>query len=303
MQLSPALIHLLIHGVPTPQSLWVAWHWEPSIGLGLLLLAFVYLWGVGALWRRAGVNHGVRYWQVVSFLGGILTLCIALLSPLDTLSEVLFSAHMVQHLLLLLVAPPLFVLSRPWAVLLWAFPRVVRQRLGQWQRSRPVRYSWQIATLSPVVWGINTVVLWLWHAPALYQAAVADEVVHALEHSSFLIVATLFWWIVIYPQGGRRRYGVSLLYVFLTALQGGVLGALLTFSTALWYPVYAPLATAWGMTPLADQQLAGLIMWIPSGILYLLAAALLFIAWLAILERGMPQRKPVTIVTERLLPD
>ena len=303
MHIPLAMIHLLIHSASAPQHLWVAWHWEPSIGLGLLLLALVYLWGVGTLWRRAGINRGVQYWQVACFLSGILTILIALLSPLDALSEVLFSAHMVQHLLLLLVAPPLFVLSRPWAALLWAFPWTVRRQLGRWQCSRPVRYSWQIATLPPVVWVINTVVLWLWYAPALYQAAVANEVVHALEHSSFLMVATLFWWIVIYPQGGRRRYGVSLLYVFLTALQGGILGALLTFSTVLWYPVYAPLATAWGMTPLADQQLAGLIMWIPSGILYLLAAALLFIAWLAVLERGMPQRKSVTIVTERLLPD
>lgn len=254
----------------------------------LLLATVLYLWGVGALWQRVGANHGVRYWQVVSFLGGIMTVLVALVSPLDALSEALFSAHMVQHLLLLLVAPPLFVLSRPWATLLWAFPRPVRHRLGRWQRSKPVQHGWLILTLPALVWSLNTVVLWLWHTPTFYQAAVVNDFVHALEHISFLLTATLFWWTMIYPHAGRRYYGMSLLYIFLTALQGGLLGALLTFSSTLWYPVYAPFTTPWGLTPLADQQLAGLIMWIPSGILYLLAAALLFIIWLAVLERHAP---------------
>ncbi|MEZ4869287.1 MAG: cytochrome c oxidase assembly protein [Caldilineaceae bacterium] len=277
-----------------PQNLWQGWSWEPLVLFTLLVTALVYLWGVRTLWRRAGANHGVRYWQTACFLGGILTIFIALLSPLDLLSEALFSAHMVQHLLLLLVAPSLFVLSRPLAALLWALPWPLRLTFGRWQRRRWVQGGWRLFTIPLLVWSLNTVVLWLWHAPRFYQAALANEAVHALEHVSFLAAATLFWWTVIHPQGGRRYYGVSLLYVFLTTLQGGLLGALLTFSSTLWYPVYGPLAKPWGLTPLADQQLAGLIMWVPAGLLYLLAAALLFVVWLTVLEQGMQRRKPVT---------
>lgn len=277
---------LLAHTAPpTPQLLWWAWQWTPGVLLTLGLTLGLYLIGVLTLWRRVGWGRGVHYGQVAAFCGGIVTLFIALVSPLDALSAALFSAHMVQHLLLLLVAPLLLVWSRPLAALLWALPHPLRIGWGRWSHRSFCRMSWGLLTLAPVAWCLHSVAIWLWHAPALYQAAVRDEWLHLLEHGAFLGTALLFWWTVIYPHGGRRAYGGSLLSLFLMGLQGGVLGALLLFSAAPWYPVYAPLTARWGLTPLADQQLAGLIMWIPAGVLYLLVAAWLFLAWWAAVER------------------
>jgi len=298
--------HLLAHHPfpVTPATLWQAWNLAPALLIPLSLTMAVYGWGVWVLWQRLGWGRGVRHWQIGCFLGGWFTLVVALVSPLDGLSETLFAAHMVQHLLLLLLAPLLLVLSRPLTVLVWALPPRLRRQVGaQWPRRGWLRHTWHGLTLPPVVWLLHTALLWIWHTPTLYEAAVVNDWVHLLEHACFFGAAALLWWAVIHPRGGSRRYGIGILILFLTALQGGALGALLTFSPTPWYPIYGLFTRAWGLTPLDDQQLAGLIMWIPPGIFYLGVILALLVAWLAAVERGMERQEPPvrpTVVEERV---
>jgi cytochrome c oxidase assembly factor CtaG len=141
--------------------------------------------------------------------------------------------------------------------------------------------------------------IWFWHFPRPSHLVIEHSGFHVLEHLSFLGTAVAFWWVVLHP-GGRRRlsFGASILYVGITLCQSGALGALLMFSARPWYPAHAAGDALWGIAPLADQQLAGLIMWIPAGVVYLGAAALLFVQWMAADERAtlMRERPPAAAV-------
>jgi putative membrane protein len=270
-----------------PQSLWRTWNWEPMALLGLALAAWIYGRGVSALWRRAGAGRGIRYTKAVAFGGGLMALFAALVSPLDGLSAALASAHMVQHLVLILIAAPLLVLGGPLVPLLWAVPKPMRRALGGWWKQAVIlRAAWYAFTRPVVVWLLNAAAMWIWHFPALYQAALRSEFVHAIEHVCLFGTAILFWR-TIFPSGksGRLSYGTRVLYVFAMGTQSGVLGALLTFAPTPWYPAYAASVAAWGFTPLEDQQLAGLIMWVPAGLVYLHVAVFLFMTWLQVEKR------------------
>jgi putative membrane protein len=196
------------------------------------------------------------------------------------MGEVLFSAHMAQHELIIVVAAPLLVLGRPMIPFLWAMPMNSRRVLGRWTRSRIVSESWVFVTRPLNAFLIHLVVLWVWHVPALFQKTLTSDLVHTAQHSSFLFSALTFWWALIRGHGARNQYGTGALYLFATMLHTGLLGALLTFSSTVWYPDYADSAAPWGLTPLEDQQLAGLIMWVPPGVVYPLAALLLLAHWL-----------------------
>jgi putative membrane protein len=290
---TPSLAH---DGQPlAPHDLWAAWKWDPFILGGLLLAGWLYARGVRAVWRRAGVGRGTAIWRVVAFGGGLAALFIALISPLDALSGALFAAHMAQHLLLMLVAAPLLVLGAPPVSLAWAVPPAARRPLIHWWRGRQwLLAGWRALSQPTIVWALHVAALWLWHLPILYEAALRRELVHTLEHTSFFGTALLFWWTVAgrpfhTPDGRNERlsYGLGILYLFTMALQGGLLGFLLTFAGGLWYPAYAGSTAAWGMTPLADQQLAGAIMWIPANVIYMLGALILLGVWLQGLEQRM----------------
>jgi cytochrome c oxidase assembly factor CtaG len=167
-----------------------------------------------------------------------------------------------------------------------ALPSSWRQGLGQWwNATHLLKQLWHVLTRPLVVWFLHGLALWAWHTPGLYQAALASEPVHILEHSSFFLTALLFWWIVIAPSHRELDKGMAVLYLFTTALQSGVLGFLITFASFPWYPAYAQTTAAWGLTPLEDQQLAGAIMWIPAGVVYVVAAVVLFVLWLREIER------------------
>ena len=128
---------------------------------------------------------------------------------------------------------------------------------------------WRALSSPPVAWLLFAVVLWGWHLPALYEAALRNETVHAVEHLTLLLGVLLFWWVLLErTRPAHVRLGFAVAYLFTTTLQSGVLGALITFSSQLWYPYYAPLTAAWGLTPLQDQQLAGIIMWLPGGAVF-----------------------------------
>ncbi len=265
------------------------WSWEPGVLLPLLASAVVYARGAYALRRRAA-RGGVRSWEIAAFAAGWLTTALALLSPLHGASEQIFTAHMIQHELLMVVAAPLFVLGRPIPVMLWAFPRDTRRRLGDVAHARPVRGTWAALTRPVDAWLIYGIVIWVWHIPAFYDLTLRSDAVHALQHACFLGSALLFWWSML--RGGRRAAaGTAVLLLFTTAVHTSVLGALMTFSRTPWYPPYAAGAAAWGLTPMGDQQLAGLIMWIPLSVVYLVAALAVLRRWLADSEWTVAQRE------------
>jgi putative membrane protein len=236
----------------------------------LLIAALMYAFGTRQLWRRAGPGRGITRARVACFATGLVTLAIALFSPIDALSEGLFSAHMVQHLLLVIVAAPLLVLGEPQYVMLWILRVDARRSVAHWWRNaHRLRSIWHALSQPIVAWLLHVAALWAWHFPKVYDAALRDERIHIVEHLSFLLTALLFWWVVLDRR--RLRVGVATFYLFAAALQSTLLGALLTVARHPWYAAHLYSTQAWGLTPLEDQQLAGLIMWIPAGLVYLVA--------------------------------
>lgn len=270
-------------------SVWLAaagrWALEPVTIVLLAVTLVLYAAGVAALWRRAGVGRGIRRWEAAAFAAGVLIAGLALLSPLAWLSEVLFSAHMGQHEVLMLVAAPLLVFGRPLQALLWIVPAPRREALGRWAARPPLRQAAHAVTAPTAVFAVHAAAIWIWHVPRLYEAALHHDGLHAVQHVSFLATAALFWWGLVDGRYGRIGYGVAVLYVFLTALHTSVLGALLTIAPSLWYPSYAAAARDWRIDPLADQQLAGLIMWVPSALVFIAFGLALLAGWLGESER------------------
>jgi putative membrane protein len=270
-------------GYLAPDELWRAWTLDPWILVSVALPAWLYARGVRRLWGRAGAGRGVRRWQAWCFAGGIAAMFVALISPLDSLGGALFSAHMVQHMVLMLVAAPLLVLGNPLVPVLWALPMRWRVRLGRWARNPDFRGAWYVFSNPFSAWLLHGAAIWVWHVPVLYEATLGSELVHLAQHAAFFGTALLFWWAAV--ETGRRhrlRYGFGSIFVFTTAMHTSILSALLTFSLVLWYPIYADRTGAWGLTPLEDQQLGGLLMWVPAGVIYLVAA-------LALLAAGLGQ--------------
>jgi putative membrane protein len=219
--------------------------------------AIVYARGVTALWSKAGSRRGVSAWRAGAFAAGLLVVGAALLSPLHHHAEERLWAHMVQHELLMVVAAPLLVLGRPLEIWTWALPRA-------W---RPVARLTQPLGDTGLAWALHAAAIWIWHVPTLFEAALANPWLHAAQHASFLGSALLFWWSLFAP-GPRQLAGMASL--FTTMLHTGALGALMTLARASWYPGFS----------LEDQQLAGLVMWVPAGLAYPFAALVLGSRWL-----------------------
>lgn len=277
----------LLHdgGALTPEHFWKAWTFEPLVVLALGTAALFYAVGRHRLRTRSAERTPSGRWQAASFWTGWLVLALALLSPLHALGEALFSAHMAQHELLMVVAAPLLVLGRPLVPGLWALSQSHRQTVGSISRATWIRGAWSVLTRLDVATGLQMLAILAWHAPRLYQESVRSEWVHALQHTAFLGSALLFWWAVFHGIRARLRYGAAVLCLFLTTLITGGLGALLTVAPHPLYPVYSAGRHARDLTPLEDQQLAGLIMWIPGGLTYLVAALALTKAWLTESDR------------------
>jgi cytochrome c oxidase assembly factor CtaG len=278
------------------------WSWEPFVVALLAITGALYATGVVRMWRPsprlrrpslagrgwsrvARPGEGGQRWQVAAFTAGWLSLVIALVSPLDALSEILFSAHMAQHEMLMIVAAPLLVLGRPLIAFLWALPRRWRTRIGHAVQREPVATTWRFITNALVVTILHALALWIWHVPAWYEATLRSNFIHGIQHSCFLFTATLFWWALMHGRYGRLGYGAAVMYVFFTTAHSGALGALISFAPNLWYPIYAARTAAWGLDAIEDQQLAGLIMWIPAGVLFTILGIALFAAWLGEAER------------------
>lgn len=276
------LIPLIAHaGEPlAPHDLWRAWDFDPPLLLGVLVLGWAYWRGRV---RTAGRDCDTRraWW----FTAALVTIVTALVSPLDAMSQALASAHMVQHVLLLLVAAPLLALSSPTGPLLRGSPTIVRRATGPWRRRLGLTRARVRALRHPAfVWGLHVGTIWFWHAAVPYDIALTNHVVHVVEHVSFLVTGVFFWHIVVSVRQ-RVSNGLGILLVFTMSMQSIFLSALLTFASAPWYSGYESSTRAWGLEPLADQQLAGVIMWIPAGLVYLGAALALLVGWVRSSER------------------
>jgi putative membrane protein len=277
-----------------PHDFWTSWTLSPAITVPLALTLVVYLAGTRTLWAQAGRGHGVQRWQLAAFAAGWIALVIALVSPLHALGESLFSAHMAQHEVLMTIAAPLLVLGRPLVPALFALPPGARRGASSWTQRPWFRSTWTRLTRPGTAWLLHAIAIWIWHLPRLYDATLQSDLVHTLQHLSFLGTALLFWWTVLHPAWSGR--GVALLSLFTTMLHTGALGAVLTVSSSQWYSAYATTTAAWGLTPLEDQQLGGLIMWIPGGAVYLIAALALLAGMLRESERRAPRWAPVNVV-------
>ena len=257
---------------------------ELAVVPALAVLGAAYAVGVSRAWRTAGRRRLVRVSQVRSFGAGVVVLAVALLPPLATSAHDSLTAHMVQHVLLLVVVAPLLALGAPLPVLLWALPVGARERaLALWRAMlRSHARSW--GAWATVALLAQSVVMLVWHAPVLYRAAVHHEVLHVLEHASYLATATVFAWVV--GVGSTHRHGAAVPVLFVAALPGTALGAALTLAGTPWYPEYPSIPS---------QQLAGVVMWGFAGLAYVLAAACLFGLWLAGLDRDAPARPALTV--------
>jgi putative membrane protein len=250
-----------------PSGLWRAWSFDPVVLVPFLFAHWAYGRGVLRLWARAGRGRGIGRLQVLAFLLGEAALVLALISPLDQLGGTLLSAHMVQHALLMAVAPLLLLIGQPGAAFAWAFPARRRKGVftsGLWRASASAANA--LSRPGPAG-ALHGLALWLWHSPAAFDAALQSDWVHALEHASFFGTALLFWRALLGDPSGRRA-AATIGVAFATLVHSGLLGALITMSTRPLYEWYGGRAALWGLSTLADQQLAGLLMWVPMGSVY-----------------------------------
>jgi putative membrane protein len=265
-------------------ELWSYWGLDPWVLVSLAGSALWYAIGLMRMWR-ARPGAGIQKWEACSFAFGWLALVIALVSPLHPWGSVLFAAHMTQHEILMLIAAPLMVLGHPAEAFLKAIPHSAAGRIVRWAKCSPLwRRIYESISNVFIAWVIHAAVLWVWHIPALFQATLDHDGIHAAQHLSFFGSALLFWWAAIHSHRAAG-YGAAVLYMFTTAVQSGLLGAMIALARGLWYPAYTHTAPDWGLSPLEDQQLGGLIMWIPAGLIYIVAGMLFMWGWIRESER------------------
>jgi putative membrane protein len=268
---------------------WSAWPVEPVLLVSLTAIACLYWLGWSRLSRVAG-GIAVSTSRAAAFITGLAAMAVALLSPVAVYSERLFFMHMIQHLLLLLITPPLLLLGKPLVPMLWGLPSSWRRRVGQMLGPGHVLARLGDTLTMPLVAASAFVItIAVWHIPVFYDAAQGRTLTHDLEHLMFFGTALLYWWPVIHPAGGRRRlsYGLAVPYLLPPFLESMVIGVLLTFADRPLYRTYAEMEMPWGFSVVSDQQLGGLIMWIPGGMLFLIPLIGLLTAVLRNEERSV----------------
>jgi len=266
----PVIAHVLVASTMSPWDL---------LAVTLLVSAGVlYAAGQQRMLARGAVTRRVERY---AFWTGWAVMLAAVLPPLDSIVTERFAAHMLQHEMLMLVGVPLMIAGRPLATWMWGLPDHARPAAARVLQGRPAGATWRFLTAPVVAWALHGIAVWVWHIPQLYEGAVRNEAVHALEHAMFVGTSVLFWWGLVYGRYGRAGYGASVFWVFTTVVHTGILGAVFTIAPAPLYSVYAERAP----DPLADQQLAGLVMWVPAGLVLTLTGIALFAAWLGEAER------------------
>ncbi|HEV3037758.1 MAG TPA: cytochrome c oxidase assembly protein [Candidatus Angelobacter sp.] len=254
--------------------------------LGLTALVYAKGW----LRIRRLLPALIPIWRLAAFFSGLLSLWIAIGSPLSAFDDVSLSAHMVQHLLLMTVTPPLLLLGTPSIPLLRGLPQwIVKGAVGPFLRWSPVKRLGRFLTHPAICWFAATVALIGWHVPAAFELALRSDSWHEVEHISFLSTSLLFWWPAVqpFPSGTTwSRWSIPL-YLFFATLPGGALGAFLTFCDRILYPSYAAAPRLFGISPLEDQVIAGALMWVFGTFVYTVPAVVITFQLLS------PQDAPV----------
>ena len=264
-------------------SFWLTqWNWEPSIVVGTALIVGLYLYALNSLRKRYYPAERVKTGQTVAFLLGMFIMFLALVSPLDELGDgYLFSAHMLQHLCLTMVGPPLLLVGTP----AWMLKPLLH--------NRALFLIAKFFTYPAIAFFLFNADFWLWHVPPLYNATLENQFIHILEHLTFIIFGVLNWWPIYSPlEEGlpRLSLGGRILYLFLSGMPMVALGAGLTFAP----PLYAPYLAApriWGLSAATDQQLGGLIMWVPVNLAYIVMVSIIFIRWMQKQEAKQTQEE------------
>jgi putative membrane protein len=252
---------------------WRDWNGDPVVWLSLALMGWLYLRGLQVMAKRTPRQPLISRYRQRAFFLGWATLGLALLTPLDPLSDQLAWAHMVQHMILMTVSAPLIVMGAPQWVCLWGLSMPARRLYGRLRRWGAQMLGFRLLWNPLLAWGLFAATMWLWHLPSWYEAALRSASIHDLQHLSFFLVSCLFWRLLLDPFS-RFRLGsaVGVLYLFTTTIHATVLGVFMTLAPQPWYPAYVGRTDLWGLTPLEDQQLAGLIMWMPGCLAYALVA-------------------------------
>jgi cytochrome c oxidase assembly factor CtaG len=273
----PATVH------PSSADVLRSWRFDPLVVAATILAGFLYLLAVRRVWRRRGRSAFPRS-RAVCFVGGLAAVVLAMESPIHTYSGLLLSVHMAQHLVLTMVAAPLLVLGAPVTLSLEATSTRTRRRF-----LLPVLHGRTVTVVgSPLFgWAAFAVVMWGAHSPSLYDAALVNEGVHTLEHAAFLSSALLFWWPVVGldPNPARLSHPGRLLYLFLAMPVMAILGLAIYSSDRLLYPHYAVASPLIGASPIADQHLAGALMWEGGMLVMVVALALVLLDWMRRDER------------------
>ena len=245
--------------------------------------------------RGARARHGWPVWRTLLYFLGLAALLASLASPIDTIALELFSIHMLQHMLLLVVAAPLLLAGAPVRPLLRGLPLAIRRTvIRAIARNTAFRLLVHGVRRPLVAAALYVVGLYAWHVPTLYDAALDRPAIHILEHLWFLTTALIFWSVVIDPVPFRATlpYAARIPFLLLVgAAQNTILGGLLAFSDRVYYGHYAVTALAHGVDPVTDQRLGGAIMWVPGDIIFLTAASFSFFLWLQSEEQAQRLRE------------
>ena len=261
---------------PEPHDVFGAWTVDVTSLVMLGAIGVLYWLAVHRSGSGPKARNSLRFWL------GLGVTALAVASPLDLMADALASAHMVQHVLLVMIAGPLFATAEPVASILESVPRSIRKTTGRMRRQLGLTPA-RVTGLAPaMVWLVLAGSIWFWHAAGPYELALENSLAHLLEHAMFLGSSVLFWSVVLrpHPRFGPGT-GFRVLMVFTMALQGVLLAALMTFAPSPWYPTYMISAPAWGLDALTDQQIAGLVMWIPAGLIYTGIGISLVVEWVS----------------------
>ncbi len=266
-------------GIDSGQEPWTAWNLNPLPTVLVLAAAYIYMNGLNN-WERP--SHPVNNWQKASFFFGLFLVFFALQSPLDPLSDHLLSFHQVQHFLLRMLAPMFILLGAPLTPMLrgmppWARQGIIRPLARNYYARR--LYSLLTNPIFTIFFFLGS--LYLWQFPGAFNLALRSDEVHALMHLTMSLSGFLFWWVVIDPPPHRSRlhYGLRVLYLGLIVLPNTLLGAAITFSNGLIYSAYADVTQPYGIDLLTDQQLGGLMLWVPGDMMSILAAGIVMVMW------------------------
>lgn len=295
---------------PVLRAILMSWNWRLEIILVLALAGTLYSRGWWQLRKRTHHRHQTRRvgqpwpltarWRLVSYLAGLIIMAVALMSPIDVMGGQLFFMHMIQHLLLIMIAPPLLLIANPLAVVLWGLPNGARRRIGggistALHRESRFRRALRAVTAPGIVWLMWVIVIVGWHDPNLYNWALRSDFVHDLEHLSFFLVSMAYWWHVT-GAGPRihKQFGLLGRIVFvLAAIPPNMLtGVVLAFAESPIYSYYLDVPRIWNISVMTDQRISGVVMWIPGSMMYIIAALVLISQLLSREERkpNLPEK-------------